>query len=134
MNHLLRWLGSGLLLITIAGGSTVVAAEGTPGAATPTSRPSYSYLPDKPVIVIGSGPMAAALHVDLLPTDHYGAVTVASDSDDPFRFSVTPPQGEIRTIFQADSPDAFTGALLLDQTGDYVLTVEATGSWALIIR
>ena len=78
--------------------------------------------------------MTATLRVDRLPTDRYGAVTVATDSDAPFRFTVTPPQGESRTIFEVDAPDALTGALLLDQTGDYLLTVEATGAWALIIR
>ncbi len=134
MDRLSRWLGLCLLVASIAGNSTFVVADGTPGAATPAPRPLYTYRPDRPVVVISAGPLTATLHVDRLPTDRYGTLTVATDRDAPFRFTVTPPRGEIRTIFETDSPDAFTGALLLDQTGDYTLTVEATGAWALIVR
>ena len=133
MHSPLRWLGIALIALAI-GADRSVSVDGTPAPATPASPTVYPYRPDQPIILISSGPMTATLHVDRLPTDRYGAVTVATDSDDPFRFTVTPPQGEIRTVFAADSPDAFTGALLLDQTGDYILTVESTGSWALIIR
>ena len=139
MDNLLRWLGIGLLVFSIPvsqlldeGGAPPSVA--TPAAASPVPFTIYDYRSDQPVIVIRSGPMTATLRVDRLPTDRYGAVTVATDSDAPFRFTITPPQGETRTIFEADAPDALTGALLLDQTGDYTLTVEASGMWALIIR
>lgn len=139
MHRSLRWLGIGFLAVTIWGSASAIEATGspgvaTPGAATPTSHAFYTYRSDQPVIVISSGPATATLHVARLPTDRYGVVTVATDSDAAFRFTMTPPQGVSRMIFEANTPDALTEALLLDQMGDYILTIEATGSWAVIIR
>lgn len=139
MHQLSRWLGIGLLAVVVWSSPAMIAAFGTPGAttlgaSTPSSPAFYTYRSDQPVIVISSGPATATIHVARLPTDRYGVVTVATDSDAAFRFTITPPQGEPRMIFEANAPDALTGALLLDQTGDYILTIEATGSWAVIIR
>ncbi len=135
MHRLLRWAGVGLVVLVLRGSGPAAIADGVPPCvATPSLSASYAYATDRPVILVGSGDMATTLRVDRLPTDRYGSVTVASDSDVPFSFTITPPRGDARPIFATDSPDSLTGALLLDETGEYTLTVAAMGSWAIIIR
>lgn len=134
-----RWLGIGLLTVTIWGSAPVIPVTGapdaaTPGVATPALPSSYTYRSDQPVIVISSGPATATLLVARLPTDRYGVVTVATDGDAAFRFTITPPRGGPRTIFETNAPDALTAALLLDETGDYILAIEAAESWVVTIR
>ena len=134
VHRVLRWAGVGLVVLVLGSAPSAVADGAPPCAATPSPPVSYTYGTDQPVILIGTGDMTTTLSVDRLPTDRYGSVTVASDSDAPLVFTITPPRGDLRPIFAADSPDSLTGALLLDQTGEYTLTVEATGSWAIIVR
>ncbi len=137
MHRLLRWAGVGLVVLVPGGSGPSAIADGVPPCvATPSPLPLafHEYDTDQPVVLIGAGNMTTTLRVERLPTDRYGAVTVASDSDTPFAFTIIPPKGATRPIFAADSPDSLTGALLLEQTGEYTLTVDATGSWAIIIR
>lgn len=133
MHRLVRWVAVVVVVLVMGGASTAVADD-PPCGATPRVAASYAYRPGQPVVLIGTGDATARLTVDQLPTDQYGAVTVASDSEGPFAFTLTPPEGATRTVFTADAPDSLTGALLLDQAGSYTLTVVAAGSWAIIIR
>ncbi len=134
MHRLPRWAGVGLVMLLLGSVPSAIADGTLPCAATPSPSASHAYGSDQPVILIGSGDMTTTLSVDRLPTDRYGSVTVASDGDAPFAFTNTPPQGDSRPIFATDSPDSLTGALLLDQTGEYTLAVAAAGSWAIIVR
>ena len=129
----LRWVAVAVAVLLL-GTSAARADDDSPCVATPGISPSYAYEPGAPVVLIGAGDATAELTVDRLPTDRYGTVTVASDQDGPFLFTLTPPRGEPRTVFTANDVDALTGALLLDQRGVYTVAVTAPGSWAIVIR
>lgn len=134
MHRVLRWAAVAVVATLLGGASPTLADVEPPCGATPAVASSYAYQPGEPVVLIGAGDATAALAVDRLPTDRYGTVTVASDSDGPFVLTLTPPRGAVRTIFSTTGPDSLTAALLLDQTGAYALTVVAPGSWAIVIR
>lgn len=133
MRHSLRLAGLAVAVLLLSS-STVRADDDAACRATPALAPSYAYEPGAPVVLIGAGDATTSLTVDRLPTDRYATVTVASDSDGPFAFTLTPPEGAARAIFTTDRPDSLTGALLLDQRGAYTITVTAPGSWAVVIR
>ena len=131
-----RWSGLiaiGLLVLAIGTAATATTGDAGPCAATPGVAASYVY-GTAPVVLIGAGSTTTTLSVTRLPTDRYGAITVASASDTPFALTITSPDGDKRPVFSAESPDALTGALLLDRIGNYTITVEATGFWSIVIR
>ena len=111
----------------------LASADGTPEplGAPPEER---EYRAGAPTVLIGQRAHAVRLVVDALPTDRYGVITVANGSDGALTCSLETPDGNRRPIFSADGEDAWTGPLLLDRPGLFVLEVDADGPWAVIIR
>ena len=131
-----RWkalCGVCLVISVMISGETLAAGQATPCPGAPTIEERYTYVPDEPFLLIGTGNASTTLDVQQLEDDSLGFM-VQYGGNERFEALLTDPAGERRSIFAAIRPSQTSSVHPLRQVGKYELTVEAEGSWSLYVH
>ena len=119
-----RWMalsGVCLMIGVMLTGETVAADQGTPCPDAPTIEERYTYDPDEPFLLIGTGNASTTFVVHCGGHDRFEALLVD-------------PDGESNSIFAAIRPSGVSSSHSLEQVGEYVIEVEANGPWSLYVQ
>jgi len=131
-----RWKAlSGVCLVigVMLSGETLAADQATPCPDAPIVEERYTYDPDEPFLLIGTGNERMTLDVQQLQENYIGFV-VHYGGHDRFEALLVDPDGERNSIFAAIRPSGVSSSRSLEQVGEYVIEVEASGPWSLYVQ
>ncbi|MDP9363159.1 MAG: hypothetical protein M3Q10_02810 [Chloroflexota bacterium] len=133
MNRRKALSGVGLAIGAVLTGVPRAAGQGTPCPDAPIIEDRYTYDPDEPILLIGTGNASTTLDVQRLEDDYIG-FTVHYGGNDRFEASLVSPDGERDSIFTAIRPEGVTSSQRADGTGEYTIEVEASGPWSIFVH
>ena len=131
-----RWKALSVVCLALSvalTGETLAADQATPCPDAPVIEERYTYDPDEPILLVGTGNARTTLDVQDLE-DGLIVFSVHYGGHDRFEALLVAPDGERDSIFAAIRPSGVGSGRTVGQVGEYVIEVEANGPWSIFVQ